>query len=111
MAENGLISHVLEGMAVSISLVSQDYVAANTTAFMLELGESLEDSIARRSDDMLKTLLQPSAPEIWVEQEGVEVLVPATEVAEVVNVVVGTGTVIPVDGTVLGGEATVNEAR
>jgi len=36
----GLTSHVLEGMAVSISLASKDYLAANTTAFMLELGNT-----------------------------------------------------------------------
>jgi len=110
LLSKGLTSHVLEGMAVTISLVSRDYLAANTTAFMLELGEYLEDSIARRSDDMLKQLLQPSGQGVWVEKDGVEHLIPATEVQVGDTVVVGTGAVIPVDGTVLGGEAYVNEA-
>lgn len=110
LVTRGLTSHVLEGTAVSISLISKDYLAANTTAFMLELGEYLEESIARRSDDMLKTLLHPSGQEVWIERDGVEVLCPATEVVVGDTVVVGTGNVIPVDGTVLSGEAYVNEA-
>ncbi len=110
LVSKGLTSHVLEGMAVSISLASKDYLAANTTAFMLELGEYLEDSIARRSDDMLKALLQPTSQEVWVEKNGVEILVPATEVQVGDTVVVGTGMIIPIDGTILSGEAFVNEA-
>lgn len=110
LTTRGLTSHVLEAMAVSISLASRDYLAANTTAFMLELGEYLEDSISRRSDDMLRDLLKPSSDEIWVERDGVEVQVPASEVAMGDTVIVGTGMVVPVDGTVLGGEAFVNEA-
>ena len=110
LLSRGLTSHVLEGMAVSISLGSGDYLAANTTAFMLELGEYLEESISRRSDDMLRELLKPASDEIWVERDGVEILIPAAEVQVGETVIVATGMVIQVDGTVLGGEAYVNEA-
>ncbi len=109
-AENGVTSHVLEGLAVSISLARADYTAANTTTFMLTLGEYMEASIARRSDDLLKHLLRPSSDEIWVMRGDDEVRIPADSVAIGDTVIVGTGSVIPVDGTVLGGEATVNEA-
>lgn len=106
----GVTSHVLEGMAVAISLARADYTAANTTTFMLALGEYLEDSIARRSDALLKHLLRPSSDTVWVLRDGAEVLVPTGEVAVGDTVIVATGAVIPIDGTVLGGEATVNEA-
>ncbi|MCR6629143.1 MAG: heavy metal translocating P-type ATPase [Magnetospirillum sp.] len=109
-AGNGITSHVLEGMAVSISLARSDYTAANTTTFMLTLGEYLEDSIARRSDDLLKHLLRPASDLVWVMQGGDEVQVPADSVAVGDSVIVATGSVVPVDGTVLGGEAVVNEA-
>lgn len=108
--ENGVTSHVLEGMAVAISLARSDYTAANTTTFMLSLGEYLEESIARRSDDLLKHLLRPASDEVWVMRDGVEVQIATSEIAVGDTVIVGTGTVIPIDGTVLGGEATVNEA-
>lgn len=106
----GLSSHVLEALAVSISMGRQDYLAANTTSFMLALGEHLEDSIQRRSDDMLKELLTPVSAEVWVMRDGEEIQIPAGSVLIGETVVVGTGSIIPVDGTVLSGEASVNEA-
>ncbi|WP_096701916.1 heavy metal translocating P-type ATPase [Magnetospirillum sp. 15-1] len=108
--ESGVTSHVLEGMAVAISLGRSDYTAANTTTFMLALGEYMEDSIARRSDELLKHLLRPASDEIWVLRDGVEILEPAATVVVGDTVIIATGSVIPVDGTVLSGEATVNEA-
>lgn len=109
-AENGVTSHVLEAMAVSISLARSDFTAANTTTFMLALGEYMENSIARRSDDLLKHLLRPTSDQVWVLKDGVEVQVPAAEVRVGDHVVVGAGAVVPVDGTVLAGEGSVNEA-
>lgn len=108
--ESGVTSHVLEAMAVSISMVQNDLFAANATTFMLSLGEYLEDSIAHRSDDLLKQLLKPSSDDAWVEFDGVEKRIPVEQVHVGDIVVVATGSVIPVDGTVLSGEASINEA-
>ncbi|WP_412851603.1 heavy metal translocating P-type ATPase [Ectothiorhodospira shaposhnikovii] len=106
----GISSHVLEALAVVISIGRRDYFAANTTIFLLALGEYLEHTIERRSDELLKHLLHPADAEVWVERGGVEVLISAREVRVGDTVIAATGTVIPVDGTVLGGEALVNEA-
>lgn len=108
--EKGVTSHVLEAMAVAISIGRRDYLAANTTSFLLALGEYMEASIERRSDDLLKHLLKPAVDEIWVERDGAEIQLDAAEVRVGDTVIAATGTVIPVDGTVLGGEAMVNEA-
>ncbi|MDR2365289.1 MAG: heavy metal translocating P-type ATPase [Zoogloeaceae bacterium] len=107
---NGMTSHVLEAIAVSISLTRRDFTAANTTTFMLALGEYLEESIARRSDALLKHLLRPNSDTVWVLRGGDEIAVHADEVKVGDSVVVATGGVIPVDGTVLSGAASVNEA-
>lgn len=106
----GLNSHVLEALAVAISTASGDRLAANTTLFMLALGEYLEHSIARRSDDLLKHLLHPEMEQVWIERDGQEELVDADQVEIGDTVVCPAGNLIPVDGTVLSGEATVNEA-
>lgn len=108
--KNGLSSHVLEAMAVAISMARKDYLAANTTTFMLSLGEYMEDSIARSSDELLKHLLAPQSPEVWVERAGEEIRIAAEEVIVGDVVVVATGAIVPVDGTILSGEATLNEA-
>ncbi len=108
--EKGVTSHVLEAMAVAISIGRHDFLAANTTSFLLALGEYLEASIERRSDELLKHLLKPAVDEVWVERNGEDIQVDAGEVRVGDTVIVATGAVIPVDGTVLSGEALVNEA-
>lgn len=106
----GVSSHVLEALAVAISIGRKDFTAANTTSFLLALGEYLEHSIERRSDNLLKQLLRPDNGDIWVERDGVEVQIEADALQVGDTVIASTGKVIPVDGTVLGGEALVNEA-
>jgi len=110
VAQRTLTSHGLEAMAVSISLARGDTTAAATTSALLALGEHLEHAVARRSDDLLRTLLRPTADSVWVLRGGEEVRIPAVSVAVGDAVVAGAGSVIPVDGTVLDGEAMVNEA-
>lgn len=108
--ENGINSHVLEAAAVLISLFRQDYFTANTTAFMLALGEYLEESIQHRSDVMLRDLLVPSNERAWVLKDGVEQQLPIAEIEVSDIVIVSTGELIPIDGTVVSGEAMINEA-
>jgi len=106
----GVTSHVLEALAVAISIARRDFGAAGATTFMLGLGEALEEGIGRRSDEMLKRLLRPNTGHAWIEEGGGERQVDAAELRVGMTVVVGAGATIPVDGTVLGGEALVNEA-
>lgn len=108
--EHGITSHVLEAVAVGISIGRKDYFAANTTSFLLALGEYLEARIARRSDNMLCRLLMPAPDAVWVERCGREERLSPAELKTGDTVIAATGTVIAVDGTVLGGEALVNEA-
>lgn len=97
-------------MAVAISIGRREDLAANTTSFLLALGEYLESSIERRSDDLLKHLLKPAVDDIWVERDGAEVPLEPGEVRVGDTVIAATGTVVPVNDTVLGVEAMVNEA-
>lgn len=108
--ENGIDSEVLESLAILISLYRKDYFAANTTNFLLELGEFIEESIARKSDSMLKSLLTPDIKQIWIERDKEEVLVDANEVKRGDIVIVMAGAIVPIDGTVVGGDALVDES-
>jgi len=110
LRREGITSHVLEALAVAISVARRDYTAANATSFMLALGEYLEHSIARRSDDLLKTLLRPDIGVVWIDADGQERQIDAGALETGMTVIVGAGSTLAVDGTVLGGEAMVNEA-
>ncbi|WP_419678294.1 heavy metal translocating P-type ATPase [Aliarcobacter lanthieri] len=111
--KDGLTSHVLEAGAVAISIYRKDYLAANSTNAMLELGEYIEETTVHKSDDLLKELARPNVEEAWVEQkiDGVvsEILVKTEDIKVGDIVVVGTGNTIPIDGHILEGTGTVNQ--
>lgn len=113
LLKEGVTSHVLEAVAVAISIYRKDYLAANSTNAMLELGEYIEETTVHKSDDLLKELAKPNVEEAWVERKenGLinEVLVHSSEVKVGDIVVVGTGSTIPVDGHIVEGTGTVNQ--
>ncbi len=109
----GLTSKVLESSAVGISILRKDYLAANSTNLMLELGEYIEETTVHKSDDLLKELSKPNVEEAWVEKEvngkTTEVLTKSSKIKVGDIVVVGIGNTIPVDGHILEGSASVNQ--
>jgi cation-transporting P-type ATPase C len=101
---------VLEALAVSISLSRGDYIVANTTNFLLALGEYLSDTTARRSDRLLRNLLRPTNKRVWVLRDGQEVEIGADSVVQGDTVIIAAGAAVPIDGRVLSGRASINEA-
>ena len=111
--KEGLTSKVLESAAVAISIYRKDYLAANSTNAMLELGEYIEETTVHKSDDLLKELAKPNVEEAWIERkidgEITEILVKSSEVEIGDIVVVGIGNTIPVDGHIVEGTGSVNQ--
>lgn len=113
LVDEGITSKVLESMAVGVSLARKDYLAANSTNLMLNLGEYMEESAVHKSDDLIKELAKPSIEEVWIEllENGKKTLkrVKTQDVKEGDIVVVGAGESIGVDGYVVEGSASVNQ--
>lgn len=113
LLKEGLTSKVLESAAVAISIYRKDYLAANSTNAMLELGEYIEETTVHKSDDLLKELSKPNVEEAWVERkiDGkiTEILVKSSAVVVGDIVVVGIGNTIPVDGHIVEGTGSVNQ--
>jgi len=113
LLEDGLTSHVLEAGAVAISIYRKDYLAANSTNAMLELGEYIEETTVHKSDDLLKELAKPNIEEAWIERTiddiVSEVLVKTQDIKVGDIVVVGTGNTITVDGHIVDGTGTINQ--
>lgn len=109
----GLTSKVLEATAVGVSIARKDYLAANSTNTMLELGEYIEETTVHKSDDLIKELAKPNVKKAWieVEEEGkaVQKLVNTAEIKVGDIVIVGAGDTIAIDGHVLSGGASVNQ--
>lgn len=109
----GLTSKVLEATAVGVSLARRDYLAANSTNAMLELGEYIEETTVHKSDDLIKELSKPNIEEAWIEIDENSKKIQKLVKTETLNVgdivIVGAGDTIPVDGHIVYGEASVNQ--
>lgn len=110
LLKRGISSHVLEAAAILISVFRGDYLTAHTTVFMIELGTYIEDSIVRKSNYLLKHMLNPIEDTVWIIEDGNEKEVPTNTLDVGTHVVVAAGNIIPVDGTVVSGEGTINES-
>ena len=106
----GVKVEVLDAIAIGLSASKGEYLTANTTDFLMELGTYLEKKTERESDSMLRKLLRPEPMLAWVERDGVLVQVPDDQIQTNERVEVGVGEKIPVDGLVLNGAALVNQA-
>ncbi|MDD4328858.1 MAG: heavy metal translocating P-type ATPase [Aliarcobacter sp.] len=113
LLKEGLTSKVLESAAVAISIYRKDYLAANSTNAMLELGEYIEETTVHKSDDLLKELSKPNVEEAWIEKKIngkiTEILVKSKNIEIGDIVVVGIGNTIPVDGHIVEGTGSVNQ--
>ncbi len=110
---SGVTSRVLEAMAVAISLYRADFRTANSTNFMLTLGEYIEEMTMYKSDDLLKELSKPQGGEAWVEKQvngKSDLVLTKSEDLQIGDiVVVGAGDSILIDGHIISGEAMVNQ--
>ena len=101
---------VLDGAAVTVSLVRGDFSTAGSVMFMLRLGEILEEWTHKKSVADLAGAMSLHVDKVWLQVNDTEVLVPIADVQAGDRIVVRTGSMIPLDGKVVEGEAMVNQA-
>ena len=101
---------VLDATAVTVSLLRGDFSTAGSVMFMLRLGEILEDWTHKKSVADLAGAMSLNVDKVWLRVNDTEVLVPVSDVQEGDCVVVRTGSMIPLDGKVVSGEAMVNQS-
>ena len=101
---------VLDALSISASLLRGDFGTAGSVMFLLNLGSLLEEWTRKKSLDDLARSMALNVDKVWVRAEGGEVLLPLTKVHAGDEIVVRSGNMIPLDGTVVEGEAMVNQA-
>ena len=102
---------VLDAVAVTVSMIRQDYNTAANIMFMLRIGEILEEWTHKKSVDDLAQTLSLNVDKVWKKNpDGEEELVPIDEINVGDNIVVRTGNVVPLDGKVVSGNAMINQA-
>ena len=101
---------LLDALSISISACRRDFGTAGMVMFLLEIGELLEEWTRKKSVADLARCMSLNVDRVWLHTAQGEVLVPVSQVQPGDAVVVRAGGIIPVDGLVLEGEVTVNQA-
>ncbi|WP_028514689.1 heavy metal translocating P-type ATPase [Ruminococcus flavefaciens] len=102
---------VLDATAIGVSLLRGDFKTAGSVMFLLNVGDILDEWTHRKSIDDLARTMSLGVEQVWIKtSDGQEVLMPVNEVRRGDMVVVRTGSMIPLDGKVVSGNAMVNQA-
>ena len=102
---------VLDAAAITVSLLRGDSATASSVMFLLELGDTLEEWTHKKSVADLARTMSLNVDTVWrVDRDGQRTLAGVEQVAPGELVEAGTGNLIPLDGVVFSGEASVNQA-
>ncbi|MBR1528329.1 MAG: heavy metal translocating P-type ATPase [Oscillospiraceae bacterium] len=101
---------VLDAAAIAASLAQGDYDTADSVMFLLKTGDILDEWTHRKSVDDLARTMSLGIEQVWLKTEQNEILVPVSQIQKGDQIIVRMGSVIPFDGTVISGDASVNQA-
>jgi Cd2+/Zn2+-exporting ATPase/Cu+-exporting ATPase len=105
-----VISHTLMTVGVIAAIAVGEWVTAAVVVFFMRLGDMTEQFTTEKSRQSIKSLqsLAPQTARLW--RDGTEMEVGIQEVNIGDTVIVRPGEKIPVDGIVIAGSATANQA-
>ena len=101
---------LLDGIAITTSIVRGDYGTAGSVMFLLDLGEIMEEWTHKKSVDDLAKKMSLNVSKVWLNVDGREVLTDVSKIETGDCVTVHMGNVIPLDGVIKEGEGMVNQA-
>jgi len=99
----------LDTLAVAVSIAVGDLLAGAMVAFLVNLGEAIRDQTAARSRRTFKGLGALATASAWLVQDGAVEACPVAKLKVHDEVWVHPGEIVPVDGEVVEGEATVDQ--
>lgn len=105
-----VISHTLMTLGVIAALTVGEWATAAVVVFFMRVGDYVEHFTTERARRAVKDLSAMAPQTARLERDGTEVEVPIAQVRAGDIVVVRPGEMIPVDGEVISGQATLNQA-
>ncbi|HEY9789516.1 MAG TPA: heavy metal translocating P-type ATPase [Candidatus Obscuribacterales bacterium] len=100
----------LDGTAAGLMIAHGNFAEAGFMTALIALGELIRAKTSQRCEKLVSDLLGMSGRSAWLVKGKKRVCVPADEVKVGDTVVVYPGDMIPVDGTIIDGEAAVDQA-
>ena len=105
-----VIAHTLMSFGVVAALAVGQWPTAVVIVFFMRVGDYAEHFTTERSRQAVRRLTALAPQTARVERDGRELVIPIGEVKVGETVIVRPGESIPVDGEVIGGHATINQA-
>ncbi len=103
-------SELFISIATVIALIGGEQSAIFVVLMIMLAAHYLDDLIQQRTEDALGALIQLLPSDVLVKQGDKEVLVPLQQIMPGMHIVIKTGGRIPVDGSIIEGEASIQEA-
>ena len=111
LAKGSLNVDVLDGVAMSASLLTGDYSTAGSVRFLLGIGETLDAWTHKKSVDDLARSMSLQVDKVWkLTEDGEHTLVLLNDIQPGDRIVVHTGHVLPLDGILDQGDVMLNQA-
>jgi len=107
--ERRLNIDVLDTLAITASVLQGNPLAGCIVTWLIKLGDWIRDLTAAGQRRAISELLEFQSKTAWVVRDGAVVSVPAVELAVGDLVVVYPGEMIPVDGEIVEGQATIDQ--
>ena len=102
---------VLDASAIAASMLMGDFDTASSVMWLLDIGDLLEEWTHKKSIGDLARSMSLKIDKIWMKAaDGQDVLVSVKDVQVGDRITVRTSNVIPLDGVVVEGEMSVNQA-
>ncbi len=106
---------VLDATSIVVSIARGDFNTAGSVMFLLGVGDIMDEWTRKKSVDDLARAMSLNIDKVWVvtgetSDKNSEVLIDINKIEENDVIVVRTGNMIPLDGSVVKGDASVNQA-
>ena len=101
----------LDGAAAALMIANGRLIEAGFMTALIATGEFIRERTARRCEKLVNDLLGLSGRFAWLVKGRKRICIPADEVRVGDVVVVYPGDMVPVDGTVLRGEAAIDQSK
>lgn len=111
LANGKLEVSVLDATSIAVSMLRGDLNTTGSIMFLLKIGEIMDEWTRKKSVSDLAKAMSLNIEKVWkLTEDGTEVLTNIDEISIDDVYAVRTGNMIPLDGIVVEGEATVNQA-
>ncbi|MBC8230253.1 cation-translocating P-type ATPase [bacterium] len=102
--------NVLVSAAAIAAMAIGEYLEAATVIFIMVMGEFLEDFTVGRTNRAISQLIKITPQQATVRRNGKETQIPVDQVNQGETIIVKAGERIPIDGDIISGEASINQA-